>query len=976
MVSGIDLTTKRLSFEAERPEDGSIAEATVECVRSVNSLITFSVGQTVKLFRNFTGAAIADPTDLVFQGYLVKLENDGPKIKLICKDKMWDAVRREINRTFLDTDAEAGKISEIVKTILTTCGLSYDSTTIQDSGTTQIIKRFVCNRANCMERLKTLADALQWQLYYRPDTDKVYFEPKGFTGNSNILTVGQEIIKAPKWETDSQEMANDMYVIGGQQWVETTVFFNGTGAQNTFTLPYKPESIKVYVGGTLKKGGLDTVTTGAQYTVDKEKLEFTFTSGNTPPSGSNNVEAQITYVVPIPIHLTESVSVASYGTHQKTLTLVDAKNLDDAISRGKKVLDLRKDPPKHAVLKVRKHDVMNLQAGQTINIVDAVNGFSGVFTINRYIIHSPLDYDEVYVGEKEFKLADLQADILTKLKRMDEDQNRNTDKTTELVQAGAPLMVRRKSRRQIKRSICDSFILNHPENGKLDQGVVLNPLDATTGWTGTNATVTVNSTLSDYYIQNALSLKLAYTNANFEMSTTESNGDLSAFTGVSSGTPTQGTAGVWLFLPEYFRWTRKQGILVDNTGSASTLTNYAVRISIDNTWTDFWSNVASDGRDIRFLDSDNFTRLSYWIEAWDAVAQTATVWVKVPSIPGSSSKTINLYYGRAVEASESNGSNVFTYFEDFETYGIGSDLGGQGGWTKQFGEGSSFARIANLNGKNHFYGREDDQSGVLNLIVDRVLTVSNSGSMVEARVNKAVGFDTQGEIVLNDTSYGASGLPNNGYFMTLNVGGDTNKIRKTVAGATTDLVTEVDGPISGTYYIYGLSWLSTALKMWKNYAQRLSTTDSSFTSRSRLVLKLAGNPSEWYYDWVRVRPFTDPEPVTSKSGAASAVSVPITQVKLQIGSSSGNYKEYIGTEIRGSGIQGGRNYLLFDLDNPSASVGTANWTTVAYKKLLFTSSLSSGECWVDYLTISKSNSIGLNGLGYRYIDDATEYTFF
>ena len=112
----------------------------------------------------------------------------------------------------------------------------------------------------------------------------------------------------------------------------------------------------------------------------------------------------------------------------------------------------------------------------------------------------------------------------------------------------------------------------------------------------------------------------------------------------------------------YWRYYRK--ITVTNSGSTA-LTDYQIKVSLDNTNFDF-SKANVDGSDIRFTDSDGTTLLSYWIEAYDSSGQTATIWVKVPSIPTSSTKTIYLYYGNAGATSASNGDDTFIFFDDFD----------------------------------------------------------------------------------------------------------------------------------------------------------------------------------------------------------------------------------------------------------------------------------------------------------------------
>jgi len=79
--------------------------------------------------------------------------------------------------------------------------------------------------------------------------------------------------------------------------------------------------------------------------------------------------------------------------------------------------------------------------------------------------------------------------------------------------------------------------------------------------------------------------------------------------------------------------------------SGQTLTNYQVKIGLDSTW-DGWSRVSSDGSDIYFTDSSG-NPLYFWFESWDYGNKKAIIWVKVPSIPASSTVRIYLHYAGA-----------------------------------------------------------------------------------------------------------------------------------------------------------------------------------------------------------------------------------------------------------------------------------------------------------------------------------------
>ncbi len=116
--------------------------------------------------------------------------------------------------------------------------------------------------------------------------------------------------------------------------------------------------------------------------------------------------------------------------------------------------------------------------------------------------------------------------------------------------------------------------------------------------------------------------------------------------GESGGTP--GLPGWKYYRPIY---------ITERTGT--TLTYYQVKIVLTPDNFDY-SHVNSDGSDIRFLDSDNRTQLPYWIEKWD-YGGTSIIWVKIPIIPGGSTKVIYMYYGNPDAESQSSLPSIITH---------------------------------------------------------------------------------------------------------------------------------------------------------------------------------------------------------------------------------------------------------------------------------------------------------------------------
>ena len=98
-------------------------------------------------------------------------------------------------------------------------------------------------------------------------------------------------------------------------------------------------------------------------------------------------------------------------------------------------------------------------------------------------------------------------------------------------------------------------------------------------------------------------------------------------------------------------WGYKKPITLTETSGAD-LTDYQVNLTIDTQSIINQSKMNSDCSDIRFIDSDNVTELSYWIQSGCNTTQTK-IWIKV-NLSDSQVKTIYMYYGNPDAQSKSN----------------------------------------------------------------------------------------------------------------------------------------------------------------------------------------------------------------------------------------------------------------------------------------------------------------------------------
>lgn len=111
-------------------------------------------------------------------------------------------------------------------------------------------------------------------------------------------------------------------------------------------------------------------------------------------------------------------------------------------------------------------------------------------------------------------------------------------------------------------------------------------------------------------------------------------------------TLTVGTDADWAALPDSLR-----------------IHNFPLLVRLDSSTFDF-SQVESDGSDLRFTAADG-KPLYHQIDAWDAAAKRAAVWVRLDSLRGDAIRTIRMLWGNSAGNTPSNGSKVFDTADGF-----------------------------------------------------------------------------------------------------------------------------------------------------------------------------------------------------------------------------------------------------------------------------------------------------------------------
>lgn len=133
---------------------------------------------------------------------------------------------------------------------------------------------------------------------------------------------------------------------------------------------------------------------------------------------------------------------------------------------------------------------------------------------------------------------------------------------------------------------------------------------------------------------------------------------------------------LWVLDPWYnASWNYRKQIIIDQTDDLGTDVAYPMKLLVGKSSSatgeevDCADHCEADFDDLRFTKSDGTTLLDYWIESVSGSGSSAlaTVWIETILLDDAADTTIYMYYGNSVASSESNGTNTFLYFNDFDS---------------------------------------------------------------------------------------------------------------------------------------------------------------------------------------------------------------------------------------------------------------------------------------------------------------------
>lgn len=195
------------------------------------------------------------------------------------------------------------------------------------------------NRLSVADSLQKLADAISYVWYVDADKDIHFFPKNTEIGPALTDTSGNYVFESLEIVEDLTQVRNSVLVQGGEAESDTarTETFDGDGTKAHFALANKFASLPaVTVGGAAQTVGVEFLDDDASFDCmwNFNEKYIRFTAGNIPPSGTNNVEVEGTYLYPIVVRVPAPASIAEFGTYEFAITDRSIKSQDEAIERA------------------------------------------------------------------------------------------------------------------------------------------------------------------------------------------------------------------------------------------------------------------------------------------------------------------------------------------------------------------------------------------------------------------------------------------------------------------------------------------------------------------------------------------------------------------------------------------------------------------------------------------------------------------
>lgn len=281
-------------------------------------------------------AVTKDGTKL-FGGVVVRITENVSAVSVLEYTVECADYSQYLKRELVTARYESQTVSAIIADLIT--NYTSDGFTTNNVVGALTISSVSFSRLSVADSLQKLADAISYVWYVDYDKDIHFFPKNAELGNNLTDTSGNYIYESLEIVEDLTQVRNSVLVQGGEAKSANprTEYFDGNGTRVQFALANKFASTpNVTVDGVAQTVGTEFLDPDASFDClwNYNEKYVRFTSGNTPASGTNNVEISGTYLFPIVVRVPAPASIGVYGTYEYAITDSNIQSQDEAIDRA------------------------------------------------------------------------------------------------------------------------------------------------------------------------------------------------------------------------------------------------------------------------------------------------------------------------------------------------------------------------------------------------------------------------------------------------------------------------------------------------------------------------------------------------------------------------------------------------------------------------------------------------------------------
>ena len=433
---------------------------------------TFTIGQDITIYCDSNSS----PTTKIFTGVIEDIEFLSPDYnREFITLSGRDYTARLLDVTALETynnSAPETIIQNLIDKYVT--GVTYNNVAV--TGTT--ITHLTFKHKSIFECIRIIAELIGYSFWIDVNKD-LHLERESTVASGYVLD-NSNIIGTATFETDREELFNEVWVYGGRYLGGFREDKTGDGVGSVFTMQYKPHNTYVTVAGTKKLGGIyqmsNVTLSGTQYLVDYDQKGIIFVSGT---STGNNIPGSLSAIViqydrdlPIVKFTKDNSSIESYKKRVKIIQDSDIDSPLQALDVAKSYLNQHKDPVKMGRLRIKA--ISSLTIGNTI-VVNLPN--QNISSENFKIIETNYSINkanllneavlDISVSQRIKDIVDIFGQMIKDIKQLQGDQINTSDTLTRYDLETGSAGFKTAGWYLRTRTLGSSFVLSHPIRGLL-----------------------------------------------------------------------------------------------------------------------------------------------------------------------------------------------------------------------------------------------------------------------------------------------------------------------------------------------------------------------------------------------------------------------------------------------------------------------------------------------------------------------------